>query len=121
MVILSQSLLSFITIFSGINFSLEEFHLIPGSKLLPIALVALVEIPTYLGKMKFYIDLNFKQFFTVNAFLVDIVGRKPMILFFTLVPAIGCIVTLINKHNTVSKTLLLIIKAAVAGSFTLIR
>ena len=54
---------------------------------------------------------------------MDIVGRKPIILIFTLVvPAIGCIFTLAaTKNETFFKVCLLIMKSAVAGAFTLIR
>ena len=53
---------------------------------------------------------------------MDIVGRKPIILTLTLVPAIGCIFTLAVKRNeTPFKDCLLIMKSAVAGAFTLIR
>ena len=90
---------------------------------LAIALVALVEIPAYLGIKITNLNIQIIFLFSVNAFLMDIVGRKPIILIFTLVvPAIGCIFTLAAKKNeTLFTVCLLIMKSAVAGAFTLIR
>merc|ERR1711974_220324 len=93
-------------IYYGINFAIEEFELIPDDYYSSIAVIALAEIPAYL----------------VNAFLMDIVGRKPIILSSMVMAAISCLVTLgIQINDLTFKIFLLLLKSSVAGAFTLIR
>ena len=90
--------------------------------LLSIALVALVEIPAYLGIDTNSTKLDLKSLFSVNAFLMDIIGRKPIILLSMLVAAICCIIPLArDKNDAVFLVGLLTMKSTVAGVFTLIR
>ena len=107
---------------SGINMAIEEFHLIEHDFYSSIALIALAEIPAYLGNNSQFSNLDLKSLFSVNAFLMDIVGRKPIILTSMLVAAISCIATLaIPKNDWTFKISLLLLKSSVAGAFTLIR
>ena len=82
-----------------------------------------MEIPAYLGNDNNLTNLlDLKNLFSVNAFLMDIIGRKPIILLSMLVAAIACIVPLsLNKNDEFFIAGLLILKSAVAGVFTLIR
>ena len=87
-----------------------------------IALVALAEIPAYLGNDTQCTKLDLKSFFaSVNAFLMDIIGRKPIILLSMLVAAIASLVVILPTPNWVFIGGLLIMKSTVAGVFTLIR
>ena len=53
---------------------------------------------------------------------MDIIGRKPIILLSMLVAAIACIVQLgLQENDLVFTSILLVMKATVAGVFTLIR
>ena len=121
-VILEHSFLSCNPFFSGINFSIEEFELVENDILLSIALVALVEIPAYIGIITQILLSLISSLFSVNAFLMDIIGRKPIILLSMLVAAIACIVQLgLQENDLVFTSILLVMKATVAGVFTLIR
>ena len=107
---------------SGINMAIEEFKLIEHDFYSSVALIALAEIPAYLGNNSQFSNLDLKSLFSVNAFLMDIVGRKPIILTSMLVAAISCIATLaIPKNDWTFKISLLLLKSSVAGAFTLIR
>ena len=53
---------------------------------------------------------------------MDIVGRKPLILFNMFLAAVSCVVTLLlEKDNQIFKVSILLLKASVAGAYTLIR
>ena len=94
----------------------------PDDMLSSIALVAFAEIPAYLGNDTHFTKLDLKSFFTsVNAFLMDIIGRKPIILLSMLVAAIASLVLILPTPNWVFIGGLLIMKSTVAGVFTLIR
>ena len=102
--------------------AIEEFHLVKGDFYGSIALIALAEIPAYLGNNGQFTNLNLKRLFAVNAFLMDIVGRKPIILTSMVVAAISCCVTLAkDKNDWTFKIFLLLLKSSVAGAFTLVR
>ena len=70
-----------------------------------------------------FTKLDLKSFLaSVNAFLMDIIGRKPIILLSMLVAAVACLVSLIRHINDwVFIGSLLVLKSTVAGVFTLIR
>ena len=69
-----------------------------------------------------FTKLDLKSFLaSVNAFLMDIIGRKPIILLSMLVAAIACIVPLATIDDWTFMVGLLVLKSTVAGVFTLIR
>ena len=87
-----------------------------------IALIALVEIPAYLRNDNIFTNHDHKGLFSVNAFSVDIIGRKPIILLSLVVASIVCVIPLsLQENNYWVWGCLLILKSTVAGVFTLIR
>ena len=89
-----------------------------------IGLIALIEIPAYLGNNSNFNNLDHHIFFSANAFLMDIVGRKPMILFHVIMGAVSCIAVLIpmqGKYALAFILFTLLLKSSVSGALTMIR
>ena len=113
--------------FSGINFGVEAFMDLDEEKLhldsiKSIAVITLIEIPAYLGNDSNVANLYLTWLFSANAFLMDIFGRKPIILFHAIVAAVSCIVLLGIRRNYLPFLLsTLLLKSAVSGALTMIR
>ena len=118
---------SLATIYYGINFGVEAFMDIEEDQFNlfiydSIVLIALIEIPAYLGITSNSTNLHLNSLFSANAFLMDVVGRKPVILFHVIMAALSCIVLLAIQRNALPFLLFtLLLKSAVSGALTMIR
>ena len=92
-------------VYYGTSFGIEELHL-TSNPYLAVGIVALVEIPAYI----------------LTALVMDVTGRKPLLILTLLVTAVSCIVSAIaGGHGTLSTVMILTAKFAISSTFTVSR